>query len=174
MIRDALRISVERCRPLWRVTLAALAVAAVASVFGWRASAATREVQGERLARESRIRQQRLEASARKARVDAERELVQRLEHSQLDESALDAVASVRRALVDAGASGVAVDAGAPRTAGGVEVVTIRVRGQLSYRALRAFLAACDARDVPLGWERLSFDGTVLSAELHVLARSKT
>lgn len=174
MTRDLLRISWQRCSVAWRIAIAAALVGSGAGTFAWWRTDAAAALRQERLERASQLRHEELEASARRARVAVENELVERLRRAPLGASPLDAVAEIRSALTAAGISGPILEAGSPSIAGGVSVVTVRVRGPASYRSVRAFFAACEDRDVPIGWDRLSFDGATFSAELRLLARSET
>lgn len=174
MTRDLVRVSWQRCAVPWRIAIAAGLVAIGAGTLTWRRAGAAEIVREQRFERASRLRQSELEASARRARAAADTVLVERLAKSPLDASPLDAVAEIRSALAGAGISNPILEAGSPAIAGGISVVTVRLRGPASYRAVRAFLAACEDREVPIGWDRFSFDGATFSAELRILARSET
>lgn len=174
MTRDIVVISWKRCRLPWGLAAVSAILFIGCALATWRWTSAARDLSQERLVKESEFREQGLDLQARRRRAAAEAAVVDRLRSSPLDASAIAAVSSVRSALRDSGLPAVTVEAGPPREAGSVEVVPLQLRGPASYRGLRAFLARIDAREVPVGWERLSYDGDSFSADLLLISRSGT
>lgn len=169
---DALSISWQRCRGWWRFTLIAASLTAVALLANARAGAHFAEASQKRLARASELRRAHRDAGEQRARSEREQALAERLVRTPLAGSSPGAVEEFRRRLRTAGADRVEVTAGETAAAGAVGMVSVKIRAALTYEALRDFLAACEGSSAPIGWTRLSYDGTTFDAEIRVLTRT--